>query len=52
MTLQHADGKMQEEVVILTEAVTEARIPVKGGPVRTVDINQDHASLAHFERAR
>ena len=52
VTLQHADGKMQEEVVILTEAVTEARIPVKGGPVRTVDINQDHASLAHFERAR
>jgi Peptidase family M1 domain len=52
VTLQHADGKVQEEVVVLTEAVTEARIPVKGGPVRTVDINQDHASLAHFERAR
>ena len=36
----------------LTEAVTEARIPVTGGAVRAVEINQDHAALAHFERAR
>jgi aminopeptidase N len=52
VTLQYADGKVQDEVVVVTEAVTEARFPLKGGSVRGVEVNQDHGALAHFERAR
>jgi hypothetical protein len=49
--VQHVDGKIHEEVVVLTEAVTEARIRTKG-PVRSVELNQDHGALGHFARAR
>ena len=52
VTLQYADGKVQEEVVVVTEAVTQARFPLKAGTVRGVELNQDHAALAHFERIR
>lgn len=52
VTLQYSDGRVQEEVVAAVDAVTEARIPLKGGTVRGVEINQDHAAPAHFERTR
>lgn len=51
VTIQHADGRVSEEIVLATEAVTEARFPVSGG-VRAVELNQDEAALAYFERAR
>ena len=51
VTIQHTDGRVTEEVVLASEAVTEARIPVKGS-VRTVELNQDDAALAYFERLR
>jgi aminopeptidase N len=52
VTLQYSDGRVQDEVVVLADAVTEARFPLKGGTLRGVDVNQDHAALAHFERSR
>ena len=51
VTLQQADGKVHEEVVVLGEAVTEARIRTRGA-VRAVELNQDHAALAQVERSR
>jgi aminopeptidase N len=51
VTLLQADGKVHEEVVVLGESVTEARIRTRG-PVRAVELNQDHAALAQFERSR
>jgi Peptidase family M1 domain len=51
VTLQQADGKVHEEVVVLGEAVTEARIRTSGA-VRAVELNQDHAALAQVERSR
>jgi hypothetical protein len=51
VTVQYGDGRSYEEVLRLTEAVTEARIPVKG-PVRSIELNQDNATLAQIERAR
>ncbi len=51
VTIQHSDGRVTEQVVLATEPVTEARIPVNGS-VRTVELNQDDAALAHFDRVR
>jgi hypothetical protein len=51
VTIQHSDGRVTEEVVLATDTVTEARIPVNG-TVRTVELNQDEAALAHFDRMR
>jgi hypothetical protein len=51
VTVQYADGRAQEQVTVLREAATDARIPTRG-PVRSVEINQDHAALAIFERGR
>jgi aminopeptidase N len=51
VTIQHTDGRVTEEVVLATDTVTEARIPVNGS-VRTVELNQDEAALAHFDRMR
>jgi hypothetical protein len=51
VTLHQTDGKVREEVVLLTEAATEARLPIKGA-IRSVEVNADHGALAHFERVR
>jgi hypothetical protein len=51
VTVLFTDGRVHEEVIRLTDATAEAHIPVQGG-VRTVEINQDGAALAHFERMR
>jgi hypothetical protein len=51
ITVQYADGRVQEEVVVLSDASIDAHIAVSG-PVRSVEVNQDHAALAIFERAR
>jgi hypothetical protein len=51
VTILYADGKTAEEVVRVTDAVTDTRIKLAGA-VRSVELNQDHAALAHFERQR
>jgi len=51
VTVLYADGKVMEEVVRVSEAVTDARIRLTGA-VRSIELNQDSAALAHFERQR
>jgi aminopeptidase N len=51
VTILYADGKVTEEVVRVTEAVTDARIRLTGA-VRSVELNQDSAALAQFERMK
>jgi hypothetical protein len=45
VTISYADGKTAEHIVILGDAVTEARLPLTG-VFRGVDTNQDGAALA------
>jgi hypothetical protein len=49
VTMQYADGRLQDVVVPVTEAHVEQHIPVTG-MVRDVQINRDSASLAKFEQ--
>jgi aminopeptidase N len=51
VSIQYRDGTVSEEVVRVTEEVTEARISVKGA-IRSVELNRDHAALAHLDRSR
>ncbi len=51
VTVLYADGKVSEEVVRVSEAVTDAKIRLTGA-VRSVELNQDGAALAHFEKQR
>jgi hypothetical protein len=51
VTIQYVDGRVHEEVVVLTDTTLDAHIAVNG-PVRSVEVNQDHAALALFERAK
>lgn len=51
VTIQYADGSVDEQVVRVTELVTDARLPVQK-PVRNVDLNQDNAALAQIDKAR
>jgi hypothetical protein len=51
VTVLYADGKVMEEVVRVSEAVTDAKIRLTGA-VRSVELNQDGAALAHFDRQR
>ncbi|MDH4062911.1 MAG: M1 family aminopeptidase, partial [Acidobacteriota bacterium] len=51
VTIEYADGSVDEQVVRITEAVAEARLPVTKA-VRNVDLNQDYAALAQLDRAR
>ena len=48
VTLQYADGHMQDVVVAVTDARVERHIPTTG-TVREVQINRDSASLARFD---
>ncbi len=47
VTLQYADGHLQDVVVPVTDAHVEQRIPTRGN-VRDVQINRDSAALARF----
>lgn len=48
LTLVYADGRQEDVVVPVTEAVVERRLP-STGPVRSVRVNRDGAALAEFE---
>jgi hypothetical protein len=48
VTLNYGDRSV-EEIVPVTEAVVEKRIPL-AGTLRSVAINEDHAALGHFDR--
>jgi hypothetical protein len=45
----YSDGKTAEFVVAVTEAITEARLPLQG-TLRSVEPNVDDAAVAHFDR--
>jgi aminopeptidase N len=49
VTVNYADGKTSEHVVIITEAVTEQRLPLTG-PFRSAEANQDGGAVAVIER--
>lgn len=49
VTVTYANGRVQEVVVPLTERRVESTIPAAGA-VRQVQINRDHAAIAHFEQ--
>ena len=50
VTLQYADGHMQDVVVPVTDAHVEQHIPTTG-PVKDVQVNRDSASIAKFEES-
>jgi hypothetical protein len=45
----HSGDRTYEEVVVLTDAVVDKRIPLSG-TFRSVEVNGDNAALGHFER--
>jgi hypothetical protein len=51
VTILYAGGETVEEVVRVSDAVTHARIKLTGA-VRAIEVNQDSAALAHFDRQR
>ena len=50
VTLQYADGHLQDVIVPVSEAHVEQRIPTNG-VVREVQINRDSAALARFSES-
>ena len=50
VTLQYADGHLQDVLVPVSEAHVEQRIPTSGN-VREVQINRDSAALARFSES-
>jgi hypothetical protein len=50
VTLQYADGRVQDVLVPVSAAHVEQRIPVSG-TVREVQINRDSAALARFNES-
>jgi hypothetical protein len=51
VTIQQTDGRVIEDVVLVTEDTVEARVPITGA-VRSIELNQDNAALALFDRSR
>jgi hypothetical protein len=49
VTIQYTDGRVAEEVVVVTEAQVQRRIGING-TVRTVEVNQDNATLGSIEK--
>jgi hypothetical protein len=47
VTIQYADGHLQDVIVPVSDAHIEQRIPTRG-TVRDVQINRDSAALARF----
>jgi hypothetical protein len=47
VTLQYADGRLQDVIVPVSDAHVEQRIPTRG-TVRDVQVNRDSAALARF----
>ena len=51
VTLVYADGRTEQALVVLADAVTVVEVPVTGA-VRDVRFNEDHGALVRVERAR
>ncbi len=49
VTVTYTDGRNEESVVTVTDAVVEARIPLSGS-VRQIELNQDNATLGTIEK--
>jgi hypothetical protein len=51
VTLRYANAQSEDVLVLVTEAVTETRVKLKG-PLRSVEVNRDNAALAEIEVRR
>jgi hypothetical protein len=51
VTIQYADGRLQDVVVPVSDARVERRIPTNG-TVRDVQVNRDSAALARFDEVQ
>jgi hypothetical protein len=49
VTIQYADGRVAEEVIAVTEAQVQRRIAINGA-IRSVEVNQDNATLGTIEK--
>jgi hypothetical protein len=49
VTITYADGQAQHVVVPVAERVVERTLPLRGS-MRKVEVNQDHAAVAEFDR--
>lgn len=49
VTLNYRSGSQDEVVVPVTNHTTEVRVPLKG-PLKNLDVNEDHAALAEIRR--
>jgi hypothetical protein len=49
VTITYTDGRTDDVVVAVTERVVERTLPLKG-TIRKVEVNQDYAAVAEFER--
>ena len=49
VTVSYRDGSSAEHVVPVTQALVEHRLPLTG-QVRSVEVNQDNAAVAHFDK--
>jgi aminopeptidase N len=49
VTMTYTNGATEHVVVPVSERVVERTLPLQG-PLRKVEINQDHAAVAEFER--
>jgi hypothetical protein len=51
VTVTYSNGRTHEVVVPVTERTVEYRVPA-AAPVRQIQVNRDHAAIAHFEEQR
>ena len=51
VSLDYGGGRVVDHIVVVNDAVVEKVLPLEGNP-RRVEINEDSAALAHFDRAR
>jgi aminopeptidase N len=49
VSVTYTDGRTEERIIAVTEALVEARLPLSGN-LRQVEFNQDHATLATIDR--
>jgi aminopeptidase N len=51
VSVTYSNGRTQDVVVPVTERTVEYRVPA-ASPVRQIQVNRDHAAIAHFEETR
>lgn len=51
VSLDYGGGRVVDHIVVVNDAVVETVLPLEGS-LRRVEINEDSAALAHFDRTR